>query len=314
MPLHPLIAILGPTASGKSDLALTLAERLGGEIVNYDSVQVYRGFDIGSAKTPEAERRGIGHHLIDILDPSETFSAGAYARLARQTLDQIRARGNVPVLVGGTGLYLKALLHGLFQGPSRDDDLRRRLERSAQSKPAAHLHRLLDRLDPRSAARIHPNDQPKLVRAIEVRLLEGAPLSSLLERGMAPLEGYRIVRLLLDPPRQAIYERINRRAEAMFANGLVDELRSLLASGVPRDAWPLGALGYRQALAVLEGTISVEQAVEDTAKSTRNYAKRQLTWFRRQEPQSVTLVGFGTQPELVDQAWGAASLTPPSSP
>ncbi len=294
--------MLGPTASGKSDLALDLAERLNGEIVNYDSVQVYRGFDIGSAKLPPGERRGIPHHLIDILDPGEPFSAGEYARRARSALVEIRKRGRTPVLVGGTGFYLRALLDGLFEGPGRDEELRKRLARSAGRHGSDYLHRLLTRLDSRSAARIHPNDEPKLMRALEVCFLEGEPMSKAFERGLRPLAGFRVVRLGLDPPREALYQRINRRAEAMFERGLPEEVRALLAAGAPRAAWAFGALGYRQALALLEGTLSVDEAVEETARKTRNYAKRQLTWFRRQEPATTWTTLTGDDPAAFDWA------------
>lgn len=292
--MRPLIAILGPTAAGKSALAIRLARERAGEIVNYDSVQVYRGFDIGSAKTPMEEREGLAHHLIDVRAPGETFSAGDYSRLAREAIQQISQRGKTPVLAGGTGFYLRALLEGLFEGPGRDEALRKRLER----RSAGWLHRLLARLDPESAERIHPNDAPKLVRALEIRLIEGKPLAGVLKRGMAALEGFQAAKLFLDPPREALYERIERRARAMFDAGLVEEVRGLLASGAPRDAWAFGALGYRQALAVVDGTITPADAIADTARATRNYAKRQLTWFRNQEPGSIRLAGFGDDAEI----------------
>jgi tRNA dimethylallyltransferase len=302
-----LIAILGPTASGKSALAIRLAQRLGGEIVNYDSVQVYRGFDIGSAKTPPAERAGVPHHLLDVCAPGETFSAGDYARLAREAVRAVGDRGRVPVVVGGTGFYLRALLDGLFEGPSRDEELRSRLERSASRRVPGYLHRLLARLDPEAAARIHPNDQPKLLRALEVRLIEGRPLASLLRRGLAPLQGFRALKLFLDPPREALYERIDRRTLCMFQEGLEDEVRRLLAAGASREAWAFGALMYRQALAVVEGRMSREEAIEDASRATRNYAKRQLTWFRNQEPDAVRLAGFGDDPAIQAEALELAS-------
>lgn len=302
--LPRLIAVLGPTASGKSDLALDLAERLGGEIVNYDSVQVYRGFDVGSAKTPVSERRGVPHHLIDVLDPGETFSAGEYARRARTVIAEIRERGRTSILAGGTGFYLRAALDGLFEGPQRDEDLRARLERSAQRRGTRWLHRMLLRLDPESASRIHANDSPKLIRAIEVALLD-APMTEAFERGAAPLEGFEIVRLGLDPAREELYERINRRAQRMFDGGLLDEVRGLLAAGVSPEAWPFGALGYRQAVACVHGSMSVEAAIEETARKTRNYAKRQHTWFRRQEPETTWLEGFGDDPALLEAALAA---------
>ena len=299
-----LIAVLGPTASGKSALGLALAKRFGGEIVNYDSVQVYRGFDIGAAKTPPSERAGIAHRLIDCVDPVERCSAGDFARIGREAVERIAARGKVPVLVGGTGLYLRALLQGLFLGPGRDEALRRRLEGVAER---GRLHRLLQRLDPRAAGRIHANDRPKLIRAVEVCILERRPLTEAHAQRPQPLQGFRILRLGLNPPREALYDRINRRARAMFEAGLLDEVRGLLAAGVPRNAWAFGALGYRQALACVDGALTLEQAIEQTAQGTRNYAKRQLTWFRRQEPETLWLEGFGEDEAIVEQAGAAVA-------
>lgn len=293
---HPLIAVLGPTASGKSALGLELAKKLDGEIVNFDSVQVYRGFDIGSSKTPPEERGGIPHHLLDVLDPTEQCSAGDFARMGRAVLADIRARGKTPVLVGGTGFYFKALVGGLFEGPARDESLRRRLEGIAAR---GRLHRLLARLDAAAAQRIHPHDTPKLVRAVEVCILARRPLSEAHAQPPAPLEGFRILRLGLDPPREELYERINRRSRLMFEQGLLDEVRGLLAAGVPRTAWAFGALGYRQALACVDGSLSMEEAIEQTAQGTRQYAKRQLTWFRRQEQEMVWLQGFGSDPDIL---------------
>ena len=296
---HPLIAILGPTASGKSDLSLFLAERVGGEIVNYDSVQLYRGFDIGSAKTPSSGRRGIPHHLIDILEPNERASAGDYARRARQTLADIAERGKTPILVGGTGFYLRAALEGLFEGSGRDDGVRARLERSSAKHGKTHLHRLLARLDPDAAAAIHPHDAPKVIRALEVRLLEGKPISMLhRQRESRPLKGFRILKLGLAPSREALYERIEKRTQAMYEGGLLEEVRRLLATGVSSEAWPFGAVGYRQALACVQGELTLEEAIADTAQATRNYAKRQLTWFRNQENSAHWLEGFGDEPPI----------------
>ncbi len=304
---HPLIAVLGPTASGKSDLGLRLAERLDGEIVNYDSVQLYRGFDIGSAKTPEAERGGIAHHLISVLEPEEKASAGDYARRARAAAAEIAARGKTPILVGGTGFYLRAALDGLFEGPRRDEALRERLERRTPER----LHLLLVRLDPEAAKTIHPRDAPKVIRALEVRFLEGRPISELHRRRRPqPLEGFQVVKLALDPPREALYERIERRTRRMYDAGLVDEVRDLLAAGVSPGAWPFGAVGYRQALAFAQGEFSMEEAVADTIQATRNYAKRQLTWIRNQEPQAERLEGFGDDPEMHEAALRIASRDP----
>ena len=299
MSLPLLIVVLGPTASGKSALGIELAKAFGGEIVNFDSVQVYRGFDIGAAKTPPGEREGIPHHLLDVLDPSEQCSAGDFSRMARTALAEIKTREKTPILVGGTGFYLRALLQGLFKGPGRNEALRARLEGVAER---GRLHRLLERLDPEAAQRIHAHDTPKLVRAVEVCTLARRPLSEAHAEETQPLEGFNVLRLGLDPPREALYERINRRSRAMFEEGLLEEVRGLLDAGVPRSVWAFGALGYRQALACLDGKITVEEAIEQTAQGTRNYAKRQLTWFRRQEPEAVWLHGFGSDIQLVAQA------------
>ncbi len=297
--VYPLAAIVGPSASGKSDLALALAERYGAVIVNFDSVQVYRGFDIGSAKVPVGERRGIPHHLLDILDPAELFTAGDYARRAREVIAAIRARGRLPLLAGGTGFYLRAALEGLFSGPRRDQRLRERLGARAESRPAGYLHRLLAKLDRASAARIHPNDTPKIMRAIEICVRGRAPMSQQWAQGPEqPLEGYDVIRIGLDPPRAALRERISQRSERMFKTGLLEEVRGLLDRGVPRDAWPFGSLGYRQALEHLEDKLTLEQAIEETTTLTRRYAKRQMTWFRR-EPAVRWFAGFGDNGEIV---------------
>jgi tRNA dimethylallyltransferase len=298
--LVPLPVVVGPTGSGKSDLALRVASAVGGEIVNCDSLQVYRGFDIGTAKVPAAERQGIPHHLIDVIDAEQLCTAGDYARLAESVLREIAGRGRIPVMAGGTGFYLRALLDGLFRGPSRDAALRTRLERREEIR-AGSLHRLLKRLDPASAARIHPNDKNKTMRALEVRLIEGRPLSALLERGREPLTGFRPIKLGLDPPRELLYARLNARANAIFERGLVDEVRQLLAAGVSREAKPFESLGYKQALQVVEGGLTLEQALESTQLETRRYAKRQITWFRR-EHGVHWLAGFGDDPEVQAEA------------
>lgn len=294
---YPLVAVLGPTASGKSELGLAIAERFGGEVVNFDSVQVYRGFDIGTAKLPVEQRRGIPHHGLDIVDAAEVFTAGDYARQARLTLSEIRERSRLPVLVGGTGFYLRALLDGLFRGPERDDALRRRLEQRSAERPAGYLHRVLLRLDSASAGRIHPNDTPKLTRAIEVCLLGKRPMSELWGQGRDALQGFRVLRVGLDPGREPLHERIALRTARMFARGLLEETQGLLQGGVPRGARPFTALGYREALAYLDGELSLTEAVAMTARMTRRYAKRQMTWFRR-EPGVEWFGGFGDEPEL----------------
>jgi len=290
--LYPLVVVLGPTASGKSSLALDIAERFGGEIVNFDSVQIYRRFDIGTAKTPLEERRGIPHHLLDIVEPDTVFTAGDYANQARVTLAEIRAKSRLPVFVGGTGFYLRALLEGLFQGPRRDEALRRKLELRAEAKPLGYLHRVLQRLDAESAQRIHPNDTPKVTRAIEVSLLARAPMSALWREPAEKLEGYAVKRIGLDPNREALYARIDRRAQQMFKRGLVAEAQRLLALGVPRSVRPFGSLGYAQALDLLDGSLTRNEAIESTARMTRRYAKRQMTWFRR-EPDVRWFQAFG---------------------
>jgi tRNA dimethylallyltransferase len=301
----PLLVVLGPTGSGKSDLSLFVACTIGGEIVNFDSVQVYRGLDIGTAKVPAAERQGVPHHLIDIVDPTELFTAGDYARAAEFAVRDISARGRIPVLVGGTGFYLRGLLQGLSPGPVRDQVLRARLA-ERERKSAGSLHRILARLDPASAARIHPNDKNKTMRALEVRLLEGAPLSSMFERGRAPLTGFSPVKIGLDPPRNLLYARLNERSRRMFDPGpagqsLADEVRRLLSEGVPADAKPFESLGYKQTLQMLQGRISAGQALESAQQETRRYAKRQLTWFRK-EPDVHWIAGFGEDPPVQSEA------------
>ncbi len=292
--------MVGPTGSGKSDLALHIALAVGGEIVNCDSLQVYRGFDIGTAKVPEAERRGIPHHLIDVIDPSQVFTAGDYSRLAEAALREIAGRGRIPVVAGGTGFYLRALLDGLFPGPSRDEALRGRLE-YREKRRSGSLHRILERLDPAAAARIHPNDRNKTMRALEVRLIEGRSLTSLFERGRAPLAGFAPLKIGLDPPRELLYARLSARGTAMFERGLVDEVRHLRAAGVAREAKPFESLGYKQALRVVEGSLSLEQALESAQMETRRYAKRQLTWFRREQGVHW-LPGFGDDARVQAEA------------
>lgn len=292
----PLPVILGPTGSGKSDLALHLARALDAEIVSCDSLQIYRGFDIGTAKVPPSERQDVPHHLIDIADPGEPFTAGDYARAARAVLRDIASRGRLALVVGGTGFYLRGLLEGLSPGPVRDESLRARLLAREQNRPGS-MHRILRRLDPSSATRIHPNDKNKTLRALEVRLLEGTPLTSMFERGREPLSGFTPIKIGLDPPRDLLYARLNERARRMFQPeppglSLPDEVRRLLSAGVPRDAKPFESLGYKQALRMIEGRMSDEQAIASAQQETRQYAKRQLTWFRKE--QSLRWIsGFG---------------------
>lgn len=300
-PTLPLLVIAGPTGSGKSELALDLAEHLSGEIVGCDSVQVYRGFDIGSAKTPVSERRGIPHHLIDVVGPTEPFTAGDYQRLARTALHEITERGHLPIVVGGTGFYLRALLQGLFSGPGRDETLRERLRTRALRRPDS-LHRLLSRFDPSAAAAIHPRDHQKLIRALEVCLLARRPMTALQkEWADSPLEGYRICQLALQPERAALRHRIDRRTEGLFANGLIEETRSLHQSGVPWSAKPFESVGYAQSAKVVRQMMTISEAISDTQIRTRQYAKRQLTWFRR-DPAITWLNDFGSVVTVKNQA------------
>jgi tRNA dimethylallyltransferase len=277
-----VVAIVGPTGSGKSSLAIAVAHKLDGEIINCDSVQIFNGFNIGTAKLRPEDRQGIPHHLLDFAGPAEIFTAGDYAKAARVTLAQVIDRGKLPIVVGGTGFYLRALFEGLFEGPARDSTLREKLAAREVRRPGS-LHRVLQRLDPGSASRIHANDVQKLIRALEVSILSRQPLSKLHETGRDRLEGYRTVKIGLDPPRAQLYERLNARSRKMFEIGLREEVYSLLESGVPPDAKPFESIGYSQALALLAGNISLDQAIESTQIATRHYAKRQLTWFRKEE-------------------------------
>jgi tRNA dimethylallyltransferase len=296
------VLLLGPTGSGKTALSLELGERFSGEIVSCDSVAVYRGMELGTAKPTIEERTRLPHHLIDVTTPDRPFTAGDYNRLARKALQEIAARKRLPIVTGGTGLYLRALTEGLFAGPERQDGLRERLQRSQKQRGSAWLHRLLRRLDPASAARIHTNDAAKLMRAIEVCLAARQPLSAMLadrEKARDPLTGFRLLRIGLNPPRQALYQRLNRRCAEMFAAGLIEETHSLLDRYGPVKA--LDSLGYRQALGVQAGTLSVESAIEAAQQGHRNYAKRQLTWFRR-EPEVHWVEDFGDEPETLRAA------------
>jgi tRNA dimethylallyltransferase len=294
------VLLLGPTGSGKTALSLALGERFGGEIVSCDSVAVYRGMDLGSAKPSAGEQARLPHYLIDVADPDEPFTAGKYSRQARSALREITGRGKLPIVTGGTGLYLRALTEGLFAGPERQTELRARLEQSRQKHTENWLHRVLLRLDPASAERIHPNDTPKLIRAIEVCLAAQKPLSEVRTRD--PLTGFRLLRIGLNPPRQTLYDRLNRRCKEMFAAGLIEETRGLLARYGPVKA--LDSLGYRQAQAVLAGTLSLEDGISAAQQGHLNYAKRQLTWFRR-EPEVMWMTGFGDQPETLRAAFDA---------
>ncbi|MGE0407056.1 MAG: tRNA (adenosine(37)-N6)-dimethylallyltransferase MiaA [Candidatus Korobacteraceae bacterium] len=294
-----LLVILGPTGSGKTELSLAMATRFGGEIVNCDSVAVYREFVIGVAKPAPEQRARVPHHLFDILDPGEHMTAGEYARRAREVLGEVRQRGTLPIVTGGTGLYLRALLEGLFPGPQRSEQMRGRLRQRQQQRGSAYLHRLLHRLDAAAAASIHANDAPKLIRAIEVCLGARQPMTRLWESGRDPLRGFRVLKIGLDPPRSLLYEKLNARAVRMFDEGLIEETADLMRR-YPQ-AWALSSLGYRQAAQYIRGELSREQAIAAVQQSHRNYAKRQMTWFRR-EPDVSWLAGFGGDPQIQSAA------------
>jgi tRNA dimethylallyltransferase len=302
----PLVVILGPTASGKSTLAVWLAERIGGEIVACDSTQLYKGFDIGTAKPSVAERRGIPHHLIDVLTPTEAATAGGYREAAIAVLDDLRRRKRTPILTVGTGLYLRALLEGLADVPQRSEELRDRLRASRDRHPAGHLHRVLRRLDPDAASRIAAADEQKLIRAVEVCLLTKRPLTDVYRDGRAPLEGWRPVKLGLQPPREQLYEKIHARTESMLAEGWLEEVQALLEGGMSDQAKPFDFIGYREIRAVARGEMQIANAQAAIQQATRRYAKRQITWFRR-DAGVQWLEGFGDSPEI--QAAALAFVT-----
>jgi tRNA dimethylallyltransferase len=295
--LPRLVVVLGPTASGKSTLGMRLAEKLGGEILVCDSTQVYRRFDIGTAKVPASEQRGIAHHLMDLVEPSEIFTAGDYRRRALEVLDDLRGRNVLPILTAGTGLYLRALLEGLADAPQRSEEIRARLRQRVEQHGSAYLHRVLARLDPESAARISSPDTQKIIRAIELRLLTGKPMGEIHRSGRDALQGYDVVKIGLLPPRAALYARIHARTDAMLAAGWLDEVRALVANDVPSDAKPFQFIGYSQLRERRAGRISEKDAVQQIQQATRRFAKRQLTWFRK-EAGVHWLAGFGDAPEI----------------
>jgi tRNA dimethylallyltransferase len=297
----PLIAIVGPTASGKSALAVRLAQRFGGEVLACDSTQVYRGFDIGTAKPTPEERAGVPHHLLDLVEPSFHFTAGEYRLRALAVLQELRESARLPILTVGTGLYLRALLEGLADAPARSEELRTRLESRAETKNLQYLHRILERLDPESAARIGVRDRPKLIRAIEVCLLTGRPLTELHQAGREKLQGYSPIKIGLSPPRAALYARIEQRVRTMLNRGWLEEVAALVDSGIPSKAKPFDFIGYAELRAHLEGTITLSAATKTITQSTRRYAKRQLTWFRK-EPLVHWLEGFGDDAEVMASA------------
>ena len=293
----PLVALLGPTASGKSSLAVWLAERLGGEVIACDSTQLYRGFDIGTAKPTNAERCGVAHHLIDVLDAREETTAGGYRERAIAVLGDLRERRKLPIFTVGTGLYLRALLEGLAELPERSEDLRARLRAAAVERAPGHLHRILWKLDRASAEKIAAADEQKLVRAIEVCLLTKKPLSKVHQSGRKPLEGWRALKIGLMPKREVLYERVEARTRTMLERGWLEEVRGLLGSGFEEDAKPWDFIGYRELRAALNGEMLLEEAEQATQQATRRYAKRQMTWFRR-EKGVEWLEGFGDEEQI----------------
>ena len=291
--MRPLIAIVGPTGSGKSDLSLHICKTFGGEVINCDSLQIYRYFDIGTAKLPIEERHGIPHHMLDILNPDEIFTAGEFADRARPLLERI----DLPVVVGGTGFYLRALLDGLAPAPTRDEGLRAMLS-AREERRSGSLHRLLSRFDPRASRLIHSNDVPKTIRALEVYLLTRRPMSSWFDEPRNALRGFLPLKIGLAPPRDELYRRLDQRCERMFASGLLDEVRGILDMGWPSSSKPFESHGYAQALELLAGRMTQAQALEDAQRNTRRYAKRQMTWFRK-EPGVEWFPTFGDDPSTV---------------
>ncbi len=298
----PLVAVVGPTASGKSVLGVWLAEQFGGEVLACDSTQMYRGFDIGTAKPRLPERRGVPHHLIDVLTPAEDATAGGYWQLAMTVLEDLRSRGQLPILTVGTGLYLRALLEGLADVPQRSEELRERLRASAEEHSPGYLHRLLKRLDPETSRKIASADEQKLIRAIEVCVLARRPVSEVYRTGRRPLAGWRALKIGLMPPREVLFERIHARTGAMFAEGWLEEVRGLMESGLPENAKPFDFIGYRELREVLRGEKKLEEARSAIQQATRRYAKRQLTWFRKEQGVHW-LSGFGDDPQLQREAY-----------
>ncbi|HSL22340.1 MAG TPA: tRNA (adenosine(37)-N6)-dimethylallyltransferase MiaA [Vicinamibacterales bacterium] len=290
-----LLAILGPTATGKSALGIAMAERFDGEVVACDSTAVYRGFDIGTDKVPVEEQRGIPHHMVDIVDPIEEYSAARYAREAEAVIRDITARGRLPILVGGTGFYYRALTRGLFPGPGRDSGIRARLARVAARHGPERLHRWLLRVDPESGRRIQPRDLKRIVRALEVYCLTGVPLTRHFAGTRAPLADYAVTTVALRLPSERIAERVARRVDAQFARGIIDEVKALLTRGVPEDANPFSGLVYRQVLEHLRGVRDERETRELIVRENRRYARRQLIWFRK-EPNLRWIQGAGEDP------------------
>jgi tRNA dimethylallyltransferase len=299
-----LVAVLGPTATGKSALGIALARRFNGEIVSCDSTAVYRGFDIGTDKVPREQQQGIPHHLVDIVDPQDAYSAAQYATDAAAAIRDITARGRLPILVGGTGLYYRALIRGFFPGPARDRALRERLDRIAHRRGPERLHRWLGKVDPASAARIQGRDQKRLVRALEVYRLTGRPLTEHFADTRSPLPDYQVSAFALQIPVEATAERVARRVDEQFRRGLMDEVRELLGSGVPATAHPFTGLVYRQALEHLKGVRDEAATRALIVRENRRYSRRQLIWFRK-EPNLQWIYAAGELEDTQQQVAGA---------
>ena len=302
-----VLAILGPTASGKSALGLSLAESLGGEIINCDSTAVYRGFDIGTDKLSHEERRGVPHHLIDIADPIEVYTAARFAEDAERAIRDIQRRSRLPILVGGTGFYYRALTRGLFPGPGADENLRRRLDTIADRKGPERLHRLLKAVDAESAARIMPRDRKRLVRALEVYFATGQPLTAHFAATASRIADCDVIAIALRLPPPLTAERVARRVDQQFARGIVDEVRSLLARGIPSEARPFGGLVYRQVMEMLRGVRNEGATRSLIVQENRRYARRQLIWFRK-EPNLIWFEGPGERPETVQRVRDALAV------
>ncbi len=307
-----VVAVLGPTASGKSALALDIADAAGGEIINCDSTAVYRGFDIGTDKVPAEQQRGIPHHLIDIVEPTVEYTAASFASDAARVIREVQARGRLPVLVGGTGFYYRALTRGLFPGPPADARIRARLQRIAEKRGPGRLHRWLVRVDLASARRIQPRDVKRMIRALEVYLLTGRPLTAHFAETVSPLGDMQVVAVALRIPAALTLERVARRVDEQFARGVVDEVRNLLARGVPPDARPFGGLVYRQVMEYLRGVRDEAETRALIVRANKDYARRQLIWFRK-EPNLVWFDGPGEQPQarVVVERYLAARGVPP---
>ncbi len=309
LPTLPLVVIVGPTASGKSALAMALAKNFHAEIIACDSTQLYRGVDIGTAKPTPADRQEIPHHLIDVFDPTEVATAGAYRDLALAALTDLRERERLPILTVGTGLYMRALLEGLADLPLRSEEVRTRLRESVRKRGAAHLHGVLQHMDREAAARIAPTDEQKLIRAIEVCVLTRKPISEVHRVGRHPLQGWRVLKIGLLPEREELYRRIAARTEAMIAAGWLDEVNGLLVANIAPDAKVFDFIGYRKMLAVARKELTIEQARATIQQATRNYAKRQMTWFRK-DTSTTWFSGTGEDPSLQQNvtAWLAEQL------